>query len=347
MMAALCPRDAVQTLPDPPGNEAWTLGEGDVVAGRYRIEGLLGRGAFGRVYVCAQIAMGRRVALKVMEPDLVRDLGEWRRLWGEAKSASRLRHPNVVVMHHFDIDEALRLPFIAMELVEGRTLRRRLDEEGPLSLESAAHIASQVARALDHAWRHEIIHRDLKPANIMVTPLGDDEEHVTVLDFGIAEMVRDGNDDSLTGQPFVRGTPNYMSPEQVRGERLDQRSDLYALGVVFHEMLAGRTPFVADDALGVMLKHLNAMRPPLPRTDGDASAVEAARVLHRALLVSDRDRRPSSVLQVARLFAAIARGRVPFDPARYLASRSPTPVDHSRPSETSKSGEPPPESAAP
>jgi serine/threonine-protein kinase len=323
MFESLCPSDNVQTIPASVLRATTaSLSPGAIVNERYEIAEVLGSGAMGTVYSANQMSMDRRVALKVLTRDLLKDGTELRRFYREAKNASRLKHPNVVRVYDFGVDETSQLPFIAMELIEGRTLRRLIAEQAPMSLRRAAALLEQVAKALVAAHQSGIIHRDLKPDNIMVSLLPGDEELATVLDFGIAKSTRapGGLHESLTASGVVVGTPRYMSPEQVRGQGIDARSDLYALGCIFHEMVTGEAPFTADDPVGLMLKHVNAVRPELHSVADDEPGAEAARVLQRALMAQEPDHRPRSAHVVSRVFRAIARGQPIDDPVAMLSS---------------------------
>lgn len=298
MEALICPSDGVQTVDVSVAKEASVLEPGEVVAERYRIERALGTGAMGTVYAATQLSMSRPVALKVMNRAAALDGTVLRRFFREARSASQLKHPNVVGIHDFGVDDLRKMPFLAMELIEGRTLRAIIEEEAPLSPLRAMALLEQVARALVAAHRAGIIHRDLKPDNVMVQVLPEGEEHVTVLDFGIAK-VRSGRDsgDSLTASGIIIGTPRYMSPEQVEGRPAGPVSDLYSLGCILHEVLTGGPPFAGEGAVTMMLQHLRRDRPTLP---ADRPIPEGLRDLHRALLELSPEARPTSAAEVAR-----------------------------------------------
>lgn len=317
MEAAWCPHHGIRTeaCGSASGGGYRPLLPGTVIAERYRIEALLDSGGMGSVYVATQLAVERRVALKVLPREVLHDGSELRRFHHEAKSASRLMHPNVVRVHDYGIDGRTEMPYIAMELVRGETLRRILMDQGAVEVSRACRIFEQVSRALVAAHEAGLVHRDLKPDNIMVTLLSEDDEHVSVLDFGIAKAVEVpmGVAERLTGSGVVMGTPRYMSPEQARGWGLDGRSDLYSLGCVLHEVLTGRAAFTAHDAESLMLRHVNAIRPVLPDLDTDPDTLNTLRVLHGLLLCKRPEGRPLSAARVGRVFRRLAQGRPPKD----------------------------------
>ena len=203
--------------------------------GRYRVMGELGRGAIGTVHRALDPLIEREVAVKALNPNLPEDIaGEVRvRFLREAKSAGRLNHANIVAI--YDVGEQDGIAYIAMELLEGRTLQDMLRDPERMPVQTSADIAAQVADGLDHAHHYAIVHRDVKPANIMVSPAG----RAKLTDFGVAYIPSS----SVTHAGQALGSPKYMSPEQVLGLPIDPRSDIFSLGVVFYEMLTRRTPF--------------------------------------------------------------------------------------------------------
>ncbi len=213
----------------------------------------------GSVYVAIQEPIGRKVALKVMKPELVKDEAARKRFTREAEAVSKLQHPNTITL--IDYGESDGNMFIAMEFLDGRPLSDLLKDAGPLPLVRAVDIVSQVARALVEAHGQGIIHRDMKPENIFVSSVDDGRDFVKVLDFGIAKLQDTQRETKITQAGYVCGTPEYMSPEQARGEDLDGRTDLYALSVMFWELLEGNIPFNASTPLGIVLKHQTAEIP--------------------------------------------------------------------------------------
>jgi len=248
---------------------------GRTIAGKFVIEAHIGSGAMGAVYRARQIALEKTVAIKVLHGEHAGEPQFVARFHREAKAASRLNHPNSMQVIDFGEDPD-GLLYIAMEYLDGRSLHRVLREDRPLPATRIADILMQTLAALAVAHDMGVVHRDLKPENIIVLSGTDDDgrprDIVKVCDFGIAKLsdaraYRSGSGgDRESGAPvttagLIVGTPEYMSPEQGRGEKLDPRSDLYAVGVILFEMLTGRVPFEAENALGVLLRHVTEAAP--------------------------------------------------------------------------------------
>ncbi len=270
--------------------------EGGSSVGRYRIEKFLGAGAMGEVYLAEDPQIDRKLAIKTVRlagrPQEIDD--RKKRLLREARAAGRLLHPNVVML--FDAGEAEGLLYLAFEFVEGTDLAARLEAGERPSLREVLRLVRQAAEALDYAHGQGIVHRDIKPSNILVDPSG----RVKVADFGIAKMA--GQSTELTVAGSVMGSPQYLSPEQVRGDDLDGRSDLFSLGVVLYELLSGKRPFNGDTITTLVYQILHQDPPPISELRAVPARLE---VLLRRMLAKDRDERPAAAGEVARELAAI------------------------------------------
>ncbi len=217
--------------------------------GDFVLEKKIGHGGMGEVYLAHQVSLDRRVAVKVLPRSLATQENFIERFQREAKAAANLIHPNVIQIYSIGVEQGT--PYFAMEYVDGEDLAERLKRVKRLSYEEAVDIVAGVANALACAYEKNIVHRDIKPSNIML----DKNNVVKVMDFGLAKATQGGDQVNLTQSGLIMGTPNYMSPEQARGEPLDCRSDLYSLGVVFYELITGRLPFVADTPAALIYKH--------------------------------------------------------------------------------------------
>jgi serine/threonine-protein kinase len=329
------------------GGEADAL-IGRTIAGKFLIEKYLGGGAMGAVYLARQTALEKNVAIKVMHPRLAAEKTFATRFQREAKAASRLDHVNSVRMLDFGA-EPDGLLYLAMEYLEGRTLHEVIVQDWPLPKARIVDLLSQALAALAVAHDMGVVHRDLKPENFMILPAKDDEgrvvDQVKVCDFGIAKLM-DGPQDNasfLTGsgvttQGVVVGTPEYMSPEQAKGETLDARSDLYAMGVILYQLLVGRVPFQADSAIEIVLAHVTKPPPPpreiYPRVDPELEAVclralrkdkaeryQSAREMRGDLRASiyGRDRVPSLAPLAAASSGSVSAIPVP-EPAQFTTA---------------------------
>ncbi|MFP4380782.1 MAG: protein kinase domain-containing protein [Candidatus Sumerlaeia bacterium] len=224
---------------------------------KYEIAEKIGKGGMGLVYRARQKSLDRPVAIKMLARELADSAEYVERFIAEAKTIARMRnHPNIVEV--YDFIETPENFYIVMELVEGQPLNRLMQQEGRLPMEQSLTIMSEVARALDHAHQADVVHRDIKPENVFV----DNHNHVKVMDFGVAHLVGGGGTKTRTG--LVLGTPTYMSPEQARGDKVDARTDIYAMGVLLFQLATGSLPFVADTALAVAMKQITD-DPPRPR----------------------------------------------------------------------------------
>ena len=227
-----------------------------IFSDRYRLVNHIARGGMAQVYLARDLLLDRPVALKVLFPELSVDRAFVERFRREAKAAANLSHPNIVSI--YDWGQGENTYFIVMEYVAGRTLSQVL-REGPMDPPRAARIAADVAGALDFAHRHGVIHRDVKPGNVLINESGQ----VKVADFGIARAIGAGDAEDLTQTGSVMGTATYFSPEQAQGFGVDPRSDVYSLGVVLYEMLAGRAPFTGDSPVSIAYKHVKEAPEPL------------------------------------------------------------------------------------
>ena len=221
---------------------------GKMLGDRYQVGEVIGRGGMAEVHEGRDLRLGRRVAIKILRPDLAKDPTFQERFRREAQSAAALNHPNIVAVYDTGEDTLIDpngqdvvVPYIVMEYVDGMTLRQLLASGRRLLPERALEIAAGVLTALDYAHRHGIVHRDIKPANVMLTRNGD----VKVMDFGIARAVNESGQ-TMTSASAVMGTAQYLSPEQARGEVVDARSDLYSTGVLLYELLVGQPPFTGE-----------------------------------------------------------------------------------------------------
>ena len=266
---------------------------GRVINDRFRIISVIARGGMGRVYRAEQVPLGRLVAIKTLDPRSHTgdsDPQFQQRFFLEASVASKLQHPNTVTV--FDYGRtADGVYFIAMELVEGRSLYHIIREESPLAPGRVIHVAMQIARSLREAHRLDVIHRDLKPGNVLLTRHGDEEDFVKVLDFGLVKHVETESEMELTKAGLFMGSPKYMSPEQIRGERVDARSDVYSLGVVMYEMLTGKVPFDRENTVKVLMAHMHEAVPPILTPDCPPALAE----LVMRCLSKQADGRPSSM----------------------------------------------------
>jgi predicted Ser/Thr protein kinase len=246
--ARFCPFDG-DTLEAAPGyrSDADPL-IGTVVDGRYQVERVLGEGGMGVVYGVRHRLLDKRFAMKVMRAEMAKEGELAGRFIQEARAAAAIGHPNIVQITDFG-QLPNRAPYFVMELLDGAPLSQLLRSGGPPPFARALRILKQVGAALGAAHAAGVVHRDLKPDNIHITP----NDVVKVLDFGVAKMAGAGR---LTRTGMVFGTPHYMSPEQASGTTVDQRADIYALGIIMYEMFTGRVPFEADSYMGVLTKHM-------------------------------------------------------------------------------------------
>jgi eukaryotic-like serine/threonine-protein kinase len=283
-----------------------------VIAQRYELVRMLAQGGMAEVWLAHDLTLDRKVAVKWLKPSLATDEVVAERFRREAIAAASLNHPNIVAVH--DVFEQDGRQAVVMQLVEGKSLRQVLDTQKRLSPELTCHIGTCVAAALDHAHAAGFVHRDVKPGNIMMTSDG----RVLLTDFGIAKGLSSAETD-LTSDNIMMGTAKYLSPEQVRGKKLDGRADLYSLGLVLYECLAGRVPFLgetdADTALARLQRDptdLTRLRATLP--------TKLVVVIHQLLARNPAQRPASGAVLVDTLRDAAKEGPPPIDPTPYERS---------------------------
>ncbi len=262
------------------------------LAGSYILERELGSGAMATVYLAHDRTRDRRVALKILRPDVALSIGSERFLQ-EIRFASKLSHPHILPLYDSGQDDGFL--FYVMPNVEGHSLRDRLAGESTLRVEEAVRIAQQVADALDHAHRHGVVHRDVKPENIMLQ-----DGHALVADFGIGKATSSSDGAIVTNAGITVGTPAYMSPEQAAGDVVDGRSDIYSLGCVLYELLVGEQPFTASNPRAVIAKRfvetpadVSTLRSGVSRAIGQA--------VNRALQLDPAERHPTAAAFAAAL----------------------------------------------
>ena len=253
--------------------------------GGYEVSGVVGAGGMGVVLKAVDKSLDRTVAIKVMAPHLASSGAARKRFAREAKAAAAVLHPNVIAIHSVSNDESL--PYLVMPYMRGTSLQKRLDREGPLSLLEILRIGSQIAAGLAAAHAQGLVHRDIKPANIL---LEDGVERVTITDFGLARAVDDA---TITHSGVIAGTPQYMSPEQARGDNVDARSDLFSLGSVMYAMCTGRPPFRAETSYGILRRITDTE--PRPVREVNPNIPEwLERIILRLLAKSLDDRIPTA-----------------------------------------------------
>lgn len=267
--------------------------------GKYEVRRLLGQGSVGAVYLAFDPLIEREVAIKVLRPGLSEDPTALLRFLSEARSVGQLNHPNAIAI--YEIGEENHEYFIVMELAQGGTVLNMVREQGSLSLREACDVTIQAARGLEAAHNHGLIHRDVKPENLMLSPEGT----VKLVDFGLAKLVDRTGDLSLTTTGQVMGTPVYMSPEQITGDKADARTDIYSLGATFFQLLTGRPPFLGKSVAQLVYAHLEAKRPD-PAKINPKLPTECANIIGQAMAIKPEDRY-SSVGSMIRDLESLAR----------------------------------------
>ena len=258
----------------------------------YHILAKIGKGAMGAVYKARQLSLNRTVALKILPPKLALNKSYISRFLREARVAAKLNHENIIYV--IDVGESKGVYYFAMEFVEGKTVAEILKEKGRLPESQVIEISLQVAKALDHAYSYGIIHRDIKPANIMIT---DQDNVLKLCDFGLAKEL--DLHSSVTTHGTVAGTPFYISPEQIKGEDVDTRSDIYSMGATMYHLVTGELPFPGTSAPIVMVKQLHE-RPAPPRTKNPriSRALDALIMKCLAKDINQRYQSPSELVSI-------------------------------------------------
>jgi eukaryotic-like serine/threonine-protein kinase len=260
---------------------------GTVLSGRYKLEAKLGSGGMSTVYLARDTTLDRQVAVKVLHREMSEQADQLERFRQEARAVAKLSHPNVVAV--IDAGEDGGHPYIVFEYVEGETLKQRINRVGALDAQESLAYAIEIARGLTVAHNRRMVHRDIKPQNVLI----DSEGRAKLTDFGISRQLEQ---DGMTATGRVLGTTDYVAPEQAMGHPVDQRSDIYSLGVVLYEMLTGGVPFQADSQVGVAMKHVNEDLPDVQQRRPELSAA-AAMVVERAT-AKDPDQRYQRVSEL-------------------------------------------------
>ncbi len=271
---------------------------GQIIGQRFRIDALIGKGAMADVFRALDLHTQAYVALKILRTSL-EDPSAYQRFVREAEVQARLRHQNVAALLATGVTDHTE-PYLAMELLRGKTLRGVIKQEGRVDARRAASYTWQALQGLAAVHGAAVLHRDLKPANIMLEPSQGPADRVVLIDFGFASVEGSA---ALTQQGAIVGSLTYMAPERMRGESIDQRSDLYSMGVVFYELLSGSVPFAAKDDLDLVDKHLHEPPPPLDPAIVPAPLIP---IVMRCLAKQQADRFESA-LAVATALEAAAR----------------------------------------
>jgi hypothetical protein len=275
---------------------------GTQIGARFRLLSVLGEGGMGTVYLADDIAGGGKAAVKFLRPHLVTNEEFVARFRQESRSASRFRHESAVRVLATGDDNS-GVPWIAMEYCGGSTLKEIVAAEAPLEISRACKLAEQILRALTEAHASGIIHRDLKPGNVKVER-SEEGELAKILDFGVAKFVGSEDEEEMSGAVktktgVVFGTPKYMSPEQILGEPVDSRSDIYSVGAMLYEMLTGTPPFQSDDVIGFVTKHMKEAVEPMAERAPEVAIPAELETITRGMLEKNRVARPARAAEVA------------------------------------------------
>lgn len=305
-IVAACPHDNSMLVP-----VAQDPLIGTRLAGKYEILSVLGTGGMGVVYKGRQDVMDRIVAIKMLQSHHLNDSLSVKRFQQEGRATCKLNHPHIITVYDFGISQQTGQPFIVMDYLQGVPLSEIIKQEGQVSVDRAIKMFMQSSDALGHAHKHGIIHRDLKPSNIVLISYDGDKDFVKVVDFGVAQIMEDsqGSDHQrLTQMGEVCGSPVYMSPEQCQGHKLDQRSDIYSMGVVMYETLTNRLPLLGRTMVETMRKHIEEPPPPFSEVRPDLYIPERVEaVILKALAKDPADRHQSMEHLVNELDLSIPR----------------------------------------
>jgi len=303
-IVAACPHDGTNLIPlarDPM--------VGTCLMGKYDIIDVIGHGGMGVVYKGRQVLMDRTVAIKMLQSQHIADSMSVKRFHQEGKAASKMNHPHIITVYDFGVTPTSGQPFIVMDYLLGTDLSTIIKDEGQLGVERSLKILSQSTDALDHAHRMGVIHRDLKPSNIMLIDYEDEKDFVKVVDFGVAKLISAGGEQQrLTQMGEVCGSPVYMSPEQCQGHELDNRSDIYSMGIVIYETLTGRLPILGRTMVETMGKHITEAPPRFKEVRPDLYIPERLEaVVFKALAKDPADRHQTMAELTRDLDTAIPR----------------------------------------
>jgi len=303
---------------------------GRVIADRYTIESLLASGGMGRVYRAQQSSLGRTVAVKIFEARYASEPNASKRFFREAAIASKLRHPNTIRIFDYGVTDD-NVCYIAMELLAGKTLRQVRRDAGPLTPERVAHIARQICRSLAEAHALGVVHRDLKPSNIHIEQHSGEPDFVKVLDFGLVKELAEESE-CLTATGLFMGSPHYSAPEQIRGEAVDARTDIYSLGVVMREMLTEDASFQQGGAFHILMAHLREPSPGIDTPIANHAGPELQAIVQKCL-EQDPNQRYQTMDALHSALACVegSRSKPPSSPPRSIASVAPAASTTSRP----------------
>lgn len=281
---------------------------GSLIADRYRVLELLGKGGMGVVYRAEHVHIGRTVALKILLADVAKEAAAFKRFQQEARATTMLDHPNIVSVYDFGLMEESNQAYLTMDYIAGKSLETAFFETGNvLPLARFRHIFAQACDALDHAHQKGVVHRDIKPSNIMLVPKGDDPDFVKLVDFGLVKFTSlTDAEQKLTSSQTLLGSPLFMSPEQCRGLEIDHRSDIYSLACVMYRAICGSVPLMGETVLDTLYKHVSEDPIPPSKLNPDQFIpTSLERVISRAMKKKQADRQQSMAELKAELLAAL------------------------------------------